>query len=1077
MFGRLAMAAPLVLVSGCSEAAFQCERHEECGSCGVCQNGACVLAQCDGDTSIDDDAANEADAQMSVDGGELRAVLRAAPSSYDFGSVALGRPAAAFIEIENVGDVSAEIERSMIDPPFRLVSDGCSGAVLAALEACTIDVSFEALALGRATSVLAVASGADLRLDVPLSAEGATNAHLVFSPELEEIGAVQVGDTFESRVVLENVGGVDAIDLRVELGGSHPSEFAIDGGCDRPVLARAETCTVAVTFAPRTPGSAKRATVLARDAQGGFGLGAITGTGLARAELVARHTHQFITAVVGTMRPSSIWLDNVGGGETGALSRVLGGPDAAEFSLDQSCEGQSIPARGSCQFSFSFAPLSLGSKKATVEVRSPRGSTIVEIEAEAEPQPAPAIAVPSILEFGQLVLGAASPWIYPELQYGEYSSPGGNGGLTGPDASEFRVVPNFCDGGASICGYGVEFRPTSTGTKSATFTATYSAGSVNIPLTGGGVGASSLRFTTARIFEILPGTSTRNYTLTLRNYGSSASGPIAVQLAGPTDYSIVSDTCNGTSLSANATCAVGVRMVPSSSAEKHALLRAATSPGDAFVPLGYIIQPPRVVVNAVDDVSFPGGRVVAPGFDCPSDCRVRIPPSTPTTFTAIAEPNYVFTNWITGHMCGSANPCTIQPSSGPVDATPRFQLVSRTLDVQVDARGGASGFVSAMPQGVACSSACSYVFPHSTTMTLVASPESTFVGWRGDCEGAGTTCVVNLTDHRDVTAEFSTSPNLVFVTSTTVAIASLSRPEVADRECERVAREAGIPGRYGAWISTGTIAALSRIATIVPEPRGWVRPDGAPFAESIFDLLHDRILFPPLFTERGEEISETELVATGTFARGESGFTCFDWSSTKSYVQAGAPHAGSHGWTEMELASCSNPNTRLYCFGLDHDAPIDIMRRQGDRIAFLTHSTWDPSSGLASADTLCQDEANFGGLLGEFRAFLATSNSDALARFAAGPPWSRTDGVPLVDDLSDLSFGLRAALTVEADGRTHAGDALVWSGIGSSCLDWTSSAANDFGSIGVASLTTERWLDGSVPSPCSERHRVYCFQE
>jgi hypothetical protein len=326
----------------------------------------------------------------------------------------------------------------------------------------------------------------------------------------------------------------------------------------------------------------------------------------------------------------------------------------------------------------------------------------------------------------------------------------------------------------------------------------------------------------------------------------------------------------------------------------------------------------------------------------------------------------------------------------------------------------------------------------------------------------------------------------MFVTSAPIPLQSLTDVRAADLECARLASAAGLSGNYLAWVSTATESAIRRLLAVGPEARGWVRPDGAPFTDSIADLFGGRILFPPILTELGDEVS-IESVATGTFDDGNASLSCFDWTSADYVYQTGHPRAGSHGWAEHEVMSCADPEAHLYCLGIDYRAPIQLTRRPGDRAAFISASAWDPSGGVSAADALCQEEANLSGVLGEFRAFLATTTSSATGRFdLTMMPWSRTDGVPLVDDPVDVSLGLLSALTVQADGRTHAGHASVWTGVlrdpsglgtlDSTCMDWTTSSSTSMASVGAASLTTGEWFDDLDPVRCNERHRLYCFQ-
>src|SRR5207244_775845 len=131
----------------------------------------------------------------------------------------------------------------------------------------------------------------------------------------------------------------------------------------------------------------------------------------------------------------------------------------------------------------------------------------------------------------------------------------------------------------------------------------------------------------------------------------------------------------------------------------------------------------------------------------------------------------------------------------------------------------------------------------------------------------------------------------------------------------------------------------------------------------------------------------------------------------------------------------------LYCFGVDYNSPVTVTPTPG-RIAFLSSKQVDPSKGMASADALCQSEATGAGLSGSYLALLSTSSASAVSRFSAtGGTWVRPDGIPLVNQATDLlnfdpSRDVVAALNIAADksyvlpsGDTWTGgDVFVWAG-------------------------------------------------
>ncbi|MFH2068282.1 MAG: type II secretion system protein [Candidatus Omnitrophota bacterium] len=88
-------------------------------------------------------------------------------------------------------------------------------------------------------------------------------------------------------------------------------------------------------------------------------------------------------------------------------------------------------------------------------------------------------------------------------------------------------------------------------------------------------------------------------------------------------------------------------------------------------------------------------------------------------------------------------------TGGGGEGTTQYTLI-------VNKTGDGSGTVTSNPSGIDCGSTCNYDFDDDTEVTLTAEAAggSTFTAWSGEgCSGTGT-CVVTLSEDREVTANF-----------------------------------------------------------------------------------------------------------------------------------------------------------------------------------------------------------------------------------------------------------------------------------------------------------------------------------
>jgi hypothetical protein len=295
--------------------------------------------------------------------------------------------------------------------------------------------------------------------------------------------------------------------------------------------------------------------------------------------------------------------------------------------------------------------------------------------------------------------------------------------------------------------------------------------------------------------------------------------------------------------------------------------------------------------------------------------------------------------------------------------------------------------------------------------------------------------------------------------------------------CTSLAHGAGLAGSFVAWISVGTTTnpAFLRLGNA----RGWVRTDGAPFADMSTDLIANKVFYPLRLDQHGRDVG-TQLVMTATNPNGiGTGDDCNAWTSMSPSLMThvGVTDGTSGQWTQAAIGTCDQPY-RMYCLQKDHIFAVAPVPQSGP-LAFVTSGRLTPGGGLTAADSMCMGEAGVQGLPGTFMAALALRGQAMLGRFTLpAVPWVRRDGVPTTRDFvtwqSTISQNARGDYVNDQtfSGATSASVPAASSG-GDNCVDWTTSAGTSLAGE-VARVGPDAF--GGEPSDCAA-HRIVCLQQ
>jgi hypothetical protein len=136
------------------------------------------------------------------------------------------------------------------------------------------------------------------------------------------------------------------------------------------------------------------------------------------------------------------------------------------------------------------------------------------------------------------------------------------------------------------------------------------------------------------------------------------------------------------------------------------------------------------------------------------------------------------------------------------------------------------------------------------------------------------------------------------------------------------------------------------------------------------------------------------------------------------------------------------------------------------------------------ADEDCTRGANEMGASGTWRAWLSSSEIDAIDRIADVGPWYRVDQETLLfPSKADLLHGPAAPIDLTFDDPASDADVLFWSGTAidgrrtsDNCMDWTIYNLPAIATVGRADIAGEAWV-AADPLLCSNYLALLCIEQ
>jgi len=397
------------------------------------------------------------------------------------------------VTLSNTGPVPLAVSSIVASGDFAQTNN-CNGAV-AAGGSCTINVTFAPTGTGTLNGTLTITDNSNgvpgSQQTVSLSGTG-YNPGATLSPASLNFGAQPINTSSANKTVTITSSGTTSLsNISISITGANAADFAQTNDCPATLKAGSK-CSVSITFTPSVLAAESAALDVNDNAANSPQTVAISGTGIVPVSL-SPSSAGFGNVPQAT--PSAARNFTVKNNQSVALSiSSIGftGSNPSDFSSGGTC-GSTLAAHASCTISVMFTPSLIGAESAALTVNESAPPPYNTLTASLTGAGIAQVAVsPTSITYGPQKVGTTSGARIVNLK-NNLSTALSIGGFTftGADPSDFAVSTNTC--GASLaaksnCTASVVFKPTATGTRTATLNVNDSANNSpqTVSLTGTG---------------------------------------------------------------------------------------------------------------------------------------------------------------------------------------------------------------------------------------------------------------------------------------------------------------------------------------------------------------------------------------------------------------------------------------------------------------------------------------------------------------------------------------------------------------------------------------------------------------
>ena len=389
-----------------------------------------------------------------------------------------------------------------------------------------------------------------------------------FSPIALSFGSQTTGTSSAAQSVrLSNNGTAALTGIAISLAGASPGDYSQTNSCGT-TLATGSSCTISAIFKPTATGSRTATVSVADNATGSPQTVPLSGTGAVPAPKVSLSATSINFGSSKVTVPTAAYvvtLTNTGTAALSVSSVALAGTNSTDFTETNTCSG-SIVINGTCTVTVTFDPTTIGGRSASVAIADSATGSPQSIALSGTGL-SPVTLSATSLAFGSASIGSSSAAQTLTLtNSGTRAISITSVALAGTNPGDFPDT-STCTGSVAAngtCTVAITFKPTGTGTRTATLSITDSAAGSpqSVTLSGTGLTPVTLSATSLVFGSVAVGSASAAQTLTIANSGNAALaiGSLAITGTNPGDFTQTT-TCS-TSIAAGGSCAVMATFTP-----------------------------------------------------------------------------------------------------------------------------------------------------------------------------------------------------------------------------------------------------------------------------------------------------------------------------------------------------------------------------------------------------------------------------------------------------------------------------------------------------------------------------------